>query len=201
MNGWLATPRYQVSEAWLRLPAGVAELPDIADVATDARDRVYVLTRERPAVGRVLVYEPEGTYVVAWGRGRLDERPHAITVAAGGTVSAVDELAHLIRKFTRDGDELGTIGLGKPSDTGIDSGINSLEAYPFREIWPHSHRIIEALGPERLLWASDLTGLRPLFSYAELLDFVRYTDELSENDRALILGASLRRPLNWPKAH
>lgn len=76
----------------------------------------------------------------------------------------------------------------------------SREPYPFRDLWPHLHRIIEAFRPERLIWASDVTRLRRQFNYAELLGFLRYTAELGDNDKALILGGSLRRLLRWPKA-
>ena len=71
--------------------------------------------------------------------------------------------------------------------------------YPYRDVWPALHRIVEAFGPERLMWASDFTERRRHFNYSELLDFLRYTDELGDRDKELILGASLRRLLRWPR--
>lgn len=73
----------------------------------------------------------------------------------------------------------------------------SRDSYPYRDIWPEVHRIVEAFGPERLMWASDATRLRAAFTYAQLIDWLRYTDELSENDKSMILGGSARRLLKW----
>jgi hypothetical protein len=44
-------------------------------------------------------------------------------------------------------------------------------------------RIVDAFGAERLMWASDLTCLRPLFKYSELLDWLRYAHQLTEAEK------------------
>ncbi len=78
-------------------------------------------------------------------------------------------------------------------------------AYPFETVWPHLHQIVNAFGPSRLLWASDFTRLRRVAPgerpglYSDSLNFVRDTTELSESDKALILGANARRVLSWPR--
>jgi L-fuconolactonase len=36
----------------------------------------------------------------------------------------------------------------------------SKEAYPYRDVWPKLHEVIEAFGPERLMWGSDYTRMR-----------------------------------------
>jgi predicted TIM-barrel fold metal-dependent hydrolase len=75
----------------------------------------------------------------------------------------------------------------------------SLEPYPYRDVWPALHKVIDAFGPERLMWASDVTRVRPHHNYAEALGYLLQTDELSTGDKELILGQSLRRILNWPR--
>jgi L-fuconolactonase len=30
----------------------------------------------------------------------------------------------------------------------------SREPYPFKDLWPHLHRVLEAFGPERVMWAA-----------------------------------------------
>jgi predicted TIM-barrel fold metal-dependent hydrolase len=72
----------------------------------------------------------------------------------------------------------------------------SREPYPHADVWPHVHRVIAAFGPERLMWGSDQTVFD--HDYGETIDLIRATDELSPDDKAQILGASLRRVWGWP---
>jgi len=81
----------------------------------------------------------------------------------------------------------------------IGAPAYSMAPYPYPDIWPYLIRVIEAFRPERLMWGSDVTRFRGLFSYSELLDYLRYTDELSNTDKAMLLGGSLRRIFRWPK--
>ena len=67
----------------------------------------------------------------------------------------------------------------------------SREPYPHADAWPHLHRVIAAFGPGRLMWGSDQTVFD--HDYGETVDVIRATDELGPADKALILGASLRR--------
>ena len=57
--------RYTVVEGWEQLPAGWTHA-DVAGVATDVEDRVYLYTRRTP---RVIVYNRDGTFVKSWGEG------------------------------------------------------------------------------------------------------------------------------------
>jgi L-fuconolactonase len=66
-------------------------------------------------------------------------------------------------------------------------------AYPFVDLWPYLHQIIDAFGPERLIWASDFSRTRPMYSYAEGLDYLRESSELSDGEKRLILGESAER--------
>jgi len=109
--------RYEVVEEWEKLPAGYRHL-DVDGVAVDARDRVYLLTRSD---ARVIVYEPDGTFVRSWGEDIFTPRTHGIAVGPDGLVYTTDDGDHTVRKFTPAGEELMVIGTpGKPSDTGYD---------------------------------------------------------------------------------
>lgn len=94
------------------------------------------------------------------------------------------------------------------------TGLPVLQAgsYPFPRIWPALHRLVEAFGPGRLLWGSDVHRVTgrvwepPLrvagfadVNYAELLGYLLHTDELGEADKAAMLGASARTWFNWPQ--
>jgi predicted TIM-barrel fold metal-dependent hydrolase len=80
----------------------------------------------------------------------------------------------------------------------------SARAYPFDDVWPNVMRVIDAFGPERLMWASDYTrmrlapGRRHGVLYSECRDFLLYSDRLSAADKAAIFGGAVRRALRWP---
>jgi L-fuconolactonase len=70
------------------------------------------------------------------------------------------------------------------------------EPYPFDDLWPHLNEVVEAFGPERLMWASDYQRVTN-HTYAEALAFVCDTSELSESDKEWILGKTAREILRW----
>jgi L-fuconolactonase len=75
--------------------------------------------------------------------------------------------------------------------------VLSLEPFPFRDLWPHLHRMVEAFGPERLMWGTDWTRATRLVAYDELVRYFTETDELGPTDKELILGQSCRRIFKW----
>jgi sugar lactone lactonase YvrE len=102
------------------------EFLDVSDAAIDESGRILLLTRRSPAV---VIYEPDGAYVGAWGQDLL-VLPHGITMGPDGLVYVVDQGAHAVRIFDLDGEPRGVLGTpGKPSDTGVDW---SLPAYKDR---------------------------------------------------------------------
>jgi DNA-binding beta-propeller fold protein YncE len=111
--------RYAVVEGWEQLPEGWMHA-DVAGVATDADDRVYLYTRSTP---RVIVYDRDGRFLKSWGEGIFHDRPagsaHGITIGPDGSVWCVDDGNHTVKKLTPDGELLLTLGTpGVPSDTG-----------------------------------------------------------------------------------
>lgn len=80
------------------------------------------------------------------------------------------------------------------------SGVPTLskEPYPFRDLWPHIHKILDAFSVDRVMWGSDVTRCWGLHTWAEALFYIRHTDELSEGDKEKVLGGTLRKLLRWP---
>jgi len=90
---------------WAQLPEGWT-FREVADVAVDSQDRVYVFNRgEHP----MMIFERDGTFVGSWGEG-LFTRPHGVTLGPDEALYCVDDGGHCIRKCTLDGQILVTIG-------------------------------------------------------------------------------------------
>ncbi|MFC6357092.1 amidohydrolase family protein [Luethyella okanaganae] len=74
----------------------------------------------------------------------------------------------------------------------------SEEPYPYQDVRTALHRIVEAFGAERIMWASDWTIDLDWSSWAESFSYIRDDEMLSQDDRAAILGGTVRRLLGWP---
>jgi predicted TIM-barrel fold metal-dependent hydrolase len=83
----------------------------------------------------------------------------------------------------------------------------SNEKYPYKDVWPYLHQIVNAFTPDRLFWGSDYTRMRYFnqrpFSdwwyYSDVLNYLRDTNELSASDKEKMLGGAIRKALRWPK--
>jgi len=96
---------YEELEDWGKLPEGWT-FKEVADVAVDAQDRVYVFNRgEHP----MIVFEADGRFVASWGEGEFT-RPHGLTLGPDQTLYCADDSGHCIRKYSLDGQLLMTIG-------------------------------------------------------------------------------------------
>jgi len=104
---------FELVPNWEQLPAGWSH-GDVAGVATDSQDRVYVFNRsEHP----LIVYDRDGRFLKSWGEG-VFTRPHGITIHQD-VVYCADDTDHTVRAFTLDGTLLFTLGnLNQPSDSG-----------------------------------------------------------------------------------
>ena len=77
----------------------------------------------------------------------------------------------------------------------------STEPYPFRNLDQPVRRVIEAFGPERCFWGSDITRVPTTCSYRQAV--THFTEELkflSAGDLALIMGKGLAACLKWHPA-
>jgi DNA-binding beta-propeller fold protein YncE len=108
---------YQANDRWAHVPPGW-DWVEIAGVAADKQDRVYVFSRgDHP----VMVFDRDGAFLTSWGEG-VFTRPHGIFIGPDDAVYCTDDCGHTVRKFTPDERLLLTLGVsGKPSDTGATS--------------------------------------------------------------------------------
>jgi predicted TIM-barrel fold metal-dependent hydrolase len=75
----------------------------------------------------------------------------------------------------------------------------SSEGYPFRDMYPHIRRVIEAFGPQRCFWGTDLTISFEKCSYRQrVTHFLEELDFLSADDKIWIMGRALLECLGWP---
>lgn len=96
---------YEVVVDWAKLPEGWT-FHEVVDVAVDSEDRVYVFNRgEHP----LMVFDREGNFLTAWGEGKF-KRPHGITIGPDDMLYLADDDAHIIQKYTTEGELLMTIG-------------------------------------------------------------------------------------------
>jgi Amidohydrolase len=63
---------------------------------------------------------------------------------------------------------------------------------------PHLKRLIEAYGPQRCFWGTDLTHQRGKYPYRMYVQhFDEELDFLSAEDRKLIMGEAILKFLGW----
>jgi DNA-binding beta-propeller fold protein YncE len=103
---------FAVEAAWPEVP-GEIKLNDVAGVAVDQQDRVYVFSR---SLHPVSIFSSAGKFVGTWGAG-IFARPHGIDIGPDGAVYCTDDGDHTVRKFSADGELLLEIGAaGQPSE-------------------------------------------------------------------------------------
>jgi DNA-binding beta-propeller fold protein YncE len=143
--------RYEALVHWEQLPAGWSFV-EVAGVATDSKDRVYVFNRgEHP----VIVFDRDGRFLASWGEGII-KRAHGIFIDPDDAVYCTDDVDHTVRKFTTDGKLLLTLGTsGRPSDT----GIVDIDYRTIRRAGPPFNRPTNlALAPDSTLLVTDGYG-------------------------------------------
>ena len=113
---------YEVIEGWEKLPEGWKFI-EVAGVATDSKDRVYVFNRgEHP----MIVFDADGNFLTAWGEG-VFTNPHGIYIGPDDRIYLADNFDHTVRIFRADGELLQTLGEeNKPSDTGFHPGKSAV---------------------------------------------------------------------------
>src|SRR5262245_58225514 len=142
---------YTADDHWAKLPHDWS-WTEVADVATDSRDRVFVFSRgEHP----LMVFDRDGRFLTSWGEG-LFARPHGIFVGPDDAVYCTDDRDHTVRKFTPEGQLLLTLGTsGRPSDT----GATSVDFRTIVRVGPPFHYPTNlALAPAGEMYVSDGYG-------------------------------------------
>jgi predicted TIM-barrel fold metal-dependent hydrolase len=120
-------------------------------------------------------------------------------------------LDHMARQKGMKDEKLGpglsqTIGLAKYPNVFVkltSTPSCSTEGYPYRNIHPHLKRLIEAFGPRRCFWGTDLSAMlsRTKCTYPQAVTmFTNEMDFLSDDDLEYIMGRGLAECLPWPVA-
>lgn len=143
--------RYQVADSWPILPPDW-DLVEVAGVATDSQDRVYVFNRGEHSVG---VFSPDGKLLNSWGAG-VFACAHGITIGPDDVVYCVDHFDHTVKLFSPGGELLRTLGVsGQFSDT----GATTVDYRTIRRAGPPFNFPTNlAVGPEGDLFAADGYG-------------------------------------------
>ena len=84
--------RYRVVENWARLPDGW-NLTDVAAVAVDSKDRVYVFNR---GAHPMVVLDRDGSFIKSWGEG-LFRRAHGLHIDRDDNLYCTDDGDHTVR--------------------------------------------------------------------------------------------------------
>lgn len=106
--------QYELVGDWAKLPEGWS-FRDVAGIAIDKQDRVYVLNRsEHP----IIVLDRDGNLVSSWGEGFF-KRAHGSCVSPDNSIYCTDDANHIVAEFTLDGQLLKMLGnKGQATDTG-----------------------------------------------------------------------------------
>ena len=139
--------RYRVVENFAKLPDGW-QLTDVASVAVDSKDRIYVFNRgEHPMV----VLDREGNFLRSFGES-LFSRAHGLHIDADDNLYCTDDGDHTVRKCTTGGKVLLTIGIPK-------------KPAPFMSGEPFHRCTHTALSPKGEIYVSDGYGNARVHKY------------------------------------
>jgi len=140
--------RYRVVLDWAKLPDGW-EFRDVAAVAVDSKDRVYVFNRgDHP----MMVFDREGNFLRSWGEG-LFGRPHGLHIDGDDNLYCTDDGSHVIRKVTAEGKMLLTIGVPN-------------QPAPFMSGRPFNRCTHTALSPSGEIYVADGYGNACVHKYS-----------------------------------
>jgi hypothetical protein len=132
--------RYRVVEDWARLPEGW-QFKDVAGVAVDSKDRVYVFNR---GTHPMIVFDGDGNFLRSWGED-LFARAHGVHVGPDDALYCTDDGDHTVRKCTTEGKVL------------LEIGVRGMPA-PFMSGQPFHRCTHTALSPDNHIFVSDGYG-------------------------------------------
>ena len=73
----------------------------------------------------------------------------------------------------------------------------SHQPFPYPDIWEPLGRVFDAFGFDRCLWGTDWTRAVDLLTYEQGVEAFRVTDQLSDSERAALMGGTLAKIYNW----
>ena len=100
--------KYGVVENFFKRPKGWPFV-EVADVAVDKDDNVYVFNSGPYAA--IKIFDKSGEYHGGWGKIGFDFIvPHGVSIGPDGSVYTSDTGDHTVRKWTKEGKLLMTLG-------------------------------------------------------------------------------------------
>jgi DNA-binding beta-propeller fold protein YncE len=145
--------RFELVAGWLQIPAGW-DYRDVAGIATDAEDRVYLYTRSEH---KVCVHDRDGRFVASWGSGFI-ERAHGIAIV-DGFAYLTDLSAHTVYKCTLEGELVMTLGTrGQASETGYVKDVPANLTTITRSAGPFNRPAKAMPGPNGDIYVADGYG-------------------------------------------
>jgi predicted TIM-barrel fold metal-dependent hydrolase len=74
--------------------------------------------------------------------------------------------------------------------------LGDLFDFPYREVWPAFRKMVQRIGPDRLLWGTDMPFQNRFCTYRQSRHWIeKHCDFLSEGDLAKIMGGTAARIL------
>ena len=158
-----------------------------------------------PGLNRVLAAAAQHSLPVnllCWGR---LEQARQMAAANPDTTLVIDHLG-LVQPFAPPapdnafGELPAVLALAElPNVTIKISGACTLshESFPYNDIWEPVTRILDAFGIDRCMWGTDWTRAVGLLTYSEGVEAFRTTEQLSDSDRAALMGGTLQQVYGW----
>ena len=69
--------------------------------------------------------------------------------------------------------------------------------FPYDDIWENVLRVIDAFGLDRCMWGTDWTRAIGMLTYEQGVTPFRYTNHLSDGDKAMLMGGTVQKVYNW----
>ena len=77
------------------------------------------------------------------------------------------------------------------------AGTLSHQPFPYPDIWGPLDKVFKAFGLDRCMWGTDWTRAVELLDYEQGVEAFRVTDQLSDTERATLMGGSLTKIYKW----
>jgi predicted TIM-barrel fold metal-dependent hydrolase len=191
----MAVEGREVIAGWQRTPGlmGVRasfHTEKLAPLLTDGSVDWLWPALERAGVP-VMMYAPHQLAVV----GRIAEAQPGLRIIVdhlglprvGGNVDVADHVSQLVRLAR----------LPNVATKASALALYSRQPFPFEDMQPHVGRALDAFGPRRVFWGSDLS--RQGCTYREALPmFTEHLPGLSSDELELLMGRALCDWIGWP---
>ena len=69
--------------------------------------------------------------------------------------------------------------------------------FPYPDIWEPLGKVFGVFGFDRCMWGTDWTRATKLLTYEQGVEAFRVTEQLSDSERAALIGGTLAKLYNW----